>query len=56
LKKLKLNIGYAPCGSSNLAVILAADLAQIVACRRRFRRQLNQRIVDDFELALSRLL
>jgi hypothetical protein len=35
LKKLKLNIGYAPCGSSNLAVILAADLAQIVACRRR---------------------
>jgi len=25
LKKLKLNIGYAPCGSSNLAVILAAD-------------------------------
>src|SRR5262249_37623201 len=53
LKKLKLNIGYAPYGSSNLTVILAADLAQIVACRRRSSGSANQRIVDYRELALS---
>jgi hypothetical protein len=45
-----------PLAPSNLTVILAADLAQIVACRGRFQRQLNQRIVDDRDLALSRLL
>jgi hypothetical protein len=56
LKKLKLNIGYAPCASSDLTVILAADLAQIVACRRRSSGSLYQRIVDCRGLALSRLL
>jgi hypothetical protein len=58
LKKLKLNIGYAPCGSSNLAVILAADLAQIVACRRRSSgNQIKSWIIVDYRgLALSGLL
>jgi hypothetical protein len=55
LKKLKLNIGYAPCASSNLAVILAADLAQIVACRRRSggSRIKSWITVDYCRLALS---
>jgi hypothetical protein len=55
LKKLKLNIGYAPCASSNLAVILAVDLAQIVACRRRSGgSQIKSWIVVEYcGLALS---
>jgi hypothetical protein len=51
-----LNIGYAPCGSSNLAVILAADLAQIVACRRRSGGSRIKESLDNCALALSRLL
>jgi len=50
-----LNIGYAPCASSNVAVILAADLAQIVACRRRSggSQIKSWNTVDYCRLALS---
>jgi hypothetical protein len=56
LKKLKLNIGLRSFGSlesdGNSGRRFGADRGVSGA----FQRQLNQRIVDDRDLALSRLL